>query len=359
MIYSKVVVIIVLCILINSCASNNKNNRSLKAHHTEDGFQNLYIEDTDKGILDFFRMRFLGDEEWADHFTLADTIPVQQVDVSLLEKANENNYSQITWLGHSTFLVQHNGVAILTDPIFSDRASPTSFAGPQRYIPHAMDYRLLPAIDWVVISHNHYDHLDASSIALLIEKSEGQGTPIQFAVPQGLGEFMLDNDVKSENIHELDWEQSTQKKTVNIQALPSQHWSARGLSDKRKTLWASWAITINEYKIWFAGDTGYNDVQFKQIGEQLESVDLALIPIGAYAPRWFMQYYHVNPEEAVKIHQEVNSKLSIGMHWGTFPLSAEAPLAPALELKKQLEKAALSTHEFVTLKVGETRPLKP
>ncbi|MDT0596424.1 MBL fold metallo-hydrolase [Glaciecola petra] len=358
MTFNKVVALIALCILLNSCASN-KNIRSLKAHHTENGFQNTYIQDTDKGLLDFFKMRFLGDEEWADHFALGDTVPVQEVDISALDDANKNKHSQITWLGHSTFLVQHNGVSLLTDPIFSDRASPTSFAGPQRYVPHAMDYRLLPKIDWVVISHNHYDHLDASSISLLVELSEAQDSPIQFAVPLGLAEFMLDNDVKSENLHELDWEQSTQNSAVIVQALPSQHWSARGLSDKRNTLWASWVVTINGYKIWFAGDTGYNNVQFKRIGEQLESVDLALIPIGAYAPRWFMQYYHVNPAEAVKIHQEVNSKLSIGMHWGTFPLTAEAPLAPVVELKKQLEKAALDTHTFVTLKVGETRPLKP
>lgn len=350
-----VVSIIIMALMLSGCASNNNaSDESQKAHHTSNGFQNLYLDDPDKGLFDFLRMRFLGEDEWADHFALAGTVNVQAVDIANLVSPPN---SQITWLGHSTFLIQHNKVAILTDPIFSDRASPTSFAGPKRYTAHAMDYTKLPPIDWVVISHNHYDHLDTLSIRQLAKQSLMQESPIQFAVPLGLKALLISNNIQGENIHELDWWQQRQQDTVLIEALPSQHWSSRSLSDVRQTLWASWAITIDGYKIWFAGDTGYNDIQFTQIGEHLGSVDLALIPIGAYAPRWFMKPYHVNPEEAISIHNDVNSAFSIGMHWGTFSLTAEAPVAPVEELAKQRALKNISEQAFITMDIGQTLTL--
>jgi N-acyl-phosphatidylethanolamine-hydrolysing phospholipase D len=350
-----VCIIVIVGFALSGCAtSNSASLDSGKRHHSKDGFVNPHIEDPDNGFFDFLRMRFLGDETWADHFSLAHTVGAQQVDIAKLRAQAPH---QVTWLGHSTFLIQHSGVTVLTDPIFSDRASPTSFAGPSRYTPHAMDYDNLPAIDWVVISHNHYDHLDAPAIRQLAEKSAQQTSPIQFAVPLGLQEILLDNNVLVTNIHELDWWQQTEQNDVLIEALPSQHWSSRSLSDTRHTLWARWAITIDDYKIWFAGDTGYNKVQFAQIGAHLGTVNLALIPIGAYAPRWFMQAYHINPQEAVMIHKEVNSQFSIGMHWGTFSLSAESPMEPVEELSKQLKLQNLSEQAFVAMDIGQTLAL--
>jgi N-acyl-phosphatidylethanolamine-hydrolysing phospholipase D len=300
-------------------------------------------------------MRFLGNEPWADHSSLAHTVKVQAVNVSRLQGPINH---QVTWLGHSAFFIQYDTVNILTDPIFSDRASPTSFAGPKRYTAHPMDYTKLPDIDWIILSHNHYDHLDTQSIRQLAEKSASQSSPIQFAVPLGLREILIDNKVITDNIHELDWWQQTQQGNVLVEALPSQHWSSRSLTDSHQTLWASWAITINGYKMWFGGDTGYNNVQFKEIGAHLGAVDLALIPIGAYAPRWFMQAYHVNPQEALNIHKEVNSRFSIGMHWGTFSLTAEAPMAPVEELSKQRQLLNISEQAFVAMDIGQTLNLQ-
>lgn len=353
-----------ICILLLvSCAGTDTfQQRKGKEHHTPDGFKNLYVVDTDKSFFDFLEMRLLGDEVWADHPALAGQVPQQQVDVTRIQaKSNlnaETDVPLITWLGHSMFLIQHKGLTILTDPIFSNRASPLSFAGPKRYVPHAMDYAELPNIDIVLISHNHFDHLDNSTLGILVEKSLKQVSPVRFFVPLGLKLHLEQEGVISNDITELDWwDKSIAQNafaSADIQALPSQHWSARGLTDRLQTLWASWSINIDGFHIWFAGDTGYNSIQFKEIGERTEPIDLALIPIGAYLPRWFMQKYHVNPEEALKIQSDVKANKAIGMHWGTFPLTAEEPGAPVKALKEAQEEQALDQSKFTTMAIGET-----
>lgn len=344
------VVFFFIVLLSASCSANDQTASDNKPpHHTDDGFKNLYIEDIDKGFFDFLRMRFFGDETWADHAALASQITTQQVELQRILTPSET--TQITWLGHSTFLIQYKGVNILTDPIFSDRASPFSFTGPERYVPHVIDYALLPKIDAVIISHNHYDHLDEGSIQMLADSAH-------FYVPLGLKAWLEDIDVNPQQITEFDWWDSksviSQYTDIQIQALPSQHWSARGLGDRFETLWASWSIKIADQHFWFAGDTGYNDTQFKQIGERIAPVDLALIPIGAYSPRWFMQHYHVNPAEAVKIHQDIGAAKSIGMHWGTFPLTAEEPGAPVIELEKAKKAAEIKDQDFISMAIGQT-----
>ena len=259
---------------------------------------------------------------------------------------------RVSWLGHSSFLLQWKGVNILTDPIFANRASPLSFVGPLRYIPHVLDYKNLPPIHYVIISHNHYDHLDATAVHLL------GNNPI-YLVPLRLKGWFLENGISSDRIKELDWWDKATFSNVGFRALPSQHWSARGLFDRRKTLWASWRINLKGVTVWFAGDTGYNDKQFKEIGDKLGPVDLALIPIGGYLPRSFMRFYHVDPNEALKIHKDVKAKKSIGMHWGTFPLTAEGPNDPIIELSKQRKKFNIDERTFVSMAVGQTINLKP
>lgn len=317
------------------------------AHHTESGFRNLYIEDPDKNFFDFLRVRLFGDTVWADHELEADLIPRQPVDVDQLQSADQ---AQVTWLGHSTFLIQRGGVHVLTDPIFSDFASPLSFAGPRRYVPHMMDYADLPVIHHVVISHNHYDHLDSATIQQL-------GNEPLYHVPLGLAEFFRKAGIAEERIREYDWWQAQDLDGIRIEALPSQHWSARGLFDRYQTLWASWLMVFDDYRIWFAGDTGYNPVQFKDIGAHIGSLDLALIPIGAYSPRSFMKPYHVNPDEAVRMHKDLRAERSIGMHWGTFPLTAERPTEPLAKLQEARERYGVNREEFGTLSLGETRRL--
>lgn len=334
--------------IYGGCAAQGSDSKlpaDAPAHHTSEGFTNRYIDAPERNFLSFLKVRFFSNEEWADHAALSDQVPVQQIELSRILSPPDK--PQISWLGHATFLIQYKGMNILTDPIFSDRASPFCFMGPKRYIPHVVDYAKLPPIDVVIISHNHYDHLDELAVEMLAEQAK-------FFVPLGVKAWFIDQGVVGDRIVEMDWWQKNTGETMEVQALPSQHWSARGMDDRFKTLWASWSIKIDDFHLWFAGDTGYNNVQFKQIGQQLDTIDLALIPIGAYAPRWFMKYYHVNPEEAVKMHQDVKAQKSIGMHWGTFPLTAEQPGEPVIRLRDAKTHAGLPDNVFETIDVGQT-----
>lgn len=335
----------VLCLGLSSCASASQESTNKPAHHAEGGFKNLHIEDSKKSFFDFLGMKFFGDTEWADHAARAGEVPVQDLDV---EKVHQPSASiRISWLGHSTFLIQGKRVNILTDPAFGARVSPISFAGPERYTRHVVDYAKLPRIDYVVISHNHYDHLDRAAIDEL-------GNEPVYLVPLGLKPWFVDAGIDAARVKEMDWWDQASFSELEVQAMPSQHWSARGLFDRRETLWASWLISLEGQKVWFAGDTGYNDVQFKEIGDRAGGIDIALIPIGGYAPRSFMRLYHVSPEEAIKIHQDIGARQSIGMHWGTYPLTAEGPIDPVVELEKQRIAYRLKPSEFITMTLGES-----
>ena len=315
------------------------------AHHTADGYRNLHVAEPDRRFFDFLAMRWFGDTKWADHAARAAEVPVRDLDVERVRQPPPG--IRISWLGHSTFLLQGKSVNILTDPAFGNRVSPLSFAGPKRYTRHVVDYANLPPIDVVVISHNHYDHLDLVAI-----KHLGDGP--RYLVPLGLKPWFVRHGITPGRILELDWWDSTTAAGLTFQAMPSQHWSARGLTDRFATLWASWLIHLDGRAIWFAGDTGYNPVQFREIGQTANRIDIALIPIGGYAPRWFMGPYHVNPEEAIRIHADVRARQSIGMHWGTYPLTAEGPIDPVVELEKRKKEYGLQADEFVTMALGES-----
>jgi N-acyl-phosphatidylethanolamine-hydrolysing phospholipase D len=347
----KIVMLLMMMAAVASCSFSPAEHmiEGQPPHHTNLGFQNIHIEDPNKSFFSFLWLRLFGDEVWADVEKTAADVPFQLLDINQIQ--NPASGLQVSWLGHSTFLLQHNGINILTDPIFSNRASPLSFTGPKRYVPHAMDYGVLPPIDFVVISHNHYDHLDSKTIARLAN------TPT-YMVPLGLKKWFVKQGINKDKVIEMDWWQrvapNTGDTTLTITAQPSQHWSARGLGDRRKTLWASWRLDFSDVSVWFAGDTGYNPVTFKEIAETAGSVDLALIPIGAYSPRSFMKPYHVNPDEAVMIHQDIKARRSIGMHWGTFALTAEAPMDPPHRLAGARAREGLLLNEFSTLAIGET-----
>ncbi len=316
------------------------------AHHAADGFKNLHIEHPKKNLFDFLIMKHFGDTNWADHATRAAEVSVRSLELEpVLKPAPER--LQISWLGHSTFLIQSAGINVLTDPIFSDRASPFSFAGPERYARHVVNYDQLPKIDYVIISHSHYDHLDRATIRRLGDQ------PI-YLVPLRLKTWFVEQGISADQVHEFDWWDKAAFGGLHVQAMPSQHWSARTLFDRHQTLWASWFLKWGGRKIWFAGDTGYNSTQFKQIGEVTGGVDVALIPIGGYLPRSFMGLYHVNPAEAIMIHTDIGAETSIGMHWGTFPLTAEGPIDPVVELRRQVGLQNLRKGEFMSLAIGET-----
>ncbi|XP_035207769.1 N-acyl-phosphatidylethanolamine-hydrolyzing phospholipase D-like [Stegodyphus dumicola] len=259
---------------------------------------------------------------------------------------------RVTWIGHSTVLVQMHGLNVLTDPIFSERASPSQVVGPKRYRDPPCSIHDLPHINAVVISHSHYDHLDYNTVLLLNARF---GTDIRWFVPLGLQTWM--QQVGCENVVELDWWEENcvpEHSDTFFVFTPAQHWSKRTIADDNKVLWGSWCILGPKYRFFFAGDTGYCDV-FKQIGRVHGPFDLSAIPIGAYEPRWFMKYQHINPEEAVQIHMDVRSKRSLAIHWGTFSLANEYYLDPPLRLRESLDKYEIPHELFFTMKHGESR----
>lgn len=239
-------------------------------------------------------------------------------------KLNQKNFG--VWIGHSTFYLNNGDLDILTDPIFSDRASPIKFAGPKRLINTPLQVSDIKNIDIVVISHNHYDHLDIPSLKSIQQKFPN----VVFLVP--IGDKDLLRNYNLNNIYEFNWWESFTYKDTKFTFTPTQHWSARGLFDRNKSLWGGWFIETDSLKLFHAGDTGYSN-DFKVIKEKLGIPDFAFIPIGAYDPEWFMGESHVNPEDAVRIMEDLGSPDSFGMHWGTFTLTSEDTLEPMERLK--------------------------
>lgn len=338
-------ILIIVALISGYVGASDQSTPDKPAHHAENGFRNPYLKQSqsEKSVFSFLKMRLTTDE-WAEHGAQRDAVPQQKVNLDKIYAPCPR--PQITWIGHSTFLIQYRGVNILTDPVFSKRASPLSFAGPERYTDPALTIEQLPPIDLVIISHNHYDHLDADTVKHL-------GNSTQWLVPLGHREWFAELEV--DRVIEFDWWDEFKIPLLTVTATPSQHWSARGLNDRLKALWASWALDFGDFRLWFAGDTGYNDKQFREIGDHYGHFNLALIPIGGYAPRWFMGPMHVNPQEAVRIHLDIHAKRSVGMHWGTFPLTAEPVIEPVTRLAQALQQANLPPQSFTTFKIGETR----
>jgi L-ascorbate metabolism protein UlaG (beta-lactamase superfamily) len=263
--------------------------------------------------------------------------------------AFEKDNIRITFINHSTFLIQVDGVNILTDPIYSKRASPFEWAGPKRMRLPGIKFDDLPRIDAVLISHNHYDHLDIQTLRTLF----GANHP-KFITPLGVKAFL--DDEKISGATDLDWWQQTElKNSVSVTAVPAQHFSGRGFFDRDATLWCGYTIQTSKGVIYFAGDTGYNETMFKEIGDKSGPIKISLLPIGAYKPYWFMSPVHTSPEDAVKIHLDIKSQNSIGIHFGTFPLADEAYDDPVKDLRSALGKYNLKENEFVTLQHGEVK----
>ena len=238
----------------------------------------------------------------------------------------ENHDNFIIWIGHSTFLIKRNGITIITDPIFSDRASPFRNIGPKRLIPPALSLEDIPKIDFVTVSHNHYDHLDIQSL-VKISKLHPKA---KFLVPAG--DLRLLKRKKIQNASQFQWWESYKNAGITFTFTPVKHWSKRGLFDRNKSLWGGWFVQFNDYAIYHAGDTGYSN-DFIKTKEVLGSPKYALIPIGAYDPEWFMASSHVNPEDAVKIMLDFVADYAFGMHWGTFVLTVEDTLEPPKRLQ--------------------------
>ena len=259
---------------------------------------------------------------------------------------------EVIWVGQSTLLVNHAGVNVLTDPVFADRASPFRFAGPKRISKLPFKVSDLPPIDVVVISHNHYDHLDKGAI---IDLSRLQ-PDVHFYVPLGLKRVLESWGAK--NVIEMDWWEEVMHGELRITATPVKHWSSRSPFDRNKSLWAGYYITWDDFSFYFAGDTGYSD-DFVETRKWLGAPDLAAIPIGAYEPRDFMKDAHINPEEAVQILKDVGAPKAVPVHWGTFKLTLEPMAEPPARLRAALDKAQLKGQDFTILKHGERTSIRP
>lgn len=252
---------------------------------------------------------------------------------------------QLTWIGHSTFLIHHAGRTFLTDPVFGDIGLTLPLARLRRLQPPGRPLESLPRIDDVLISHSHYDHLDWATVKRL-------GNGPQYWLPAGLGRWFAKRGIG--NTHELDWWQSAAVSPgIEIHSVPAQHFSARGPFDRNRSHWGGWVLRSEHRCIYFAGDTGYCDT-FREIGDRFGGLDLAMIPIGAYRPRWLMKPVHVDPGEAVQIHLDVRARKSVACHWGTFALTDEPLNEPPNLLRAELARKELPLDSFRALTIGET-----
>ena len=269
-----------------------------------------------------------------------------------------------TWIGHSTVLVQLGGLNILTDPVWSKRASPFRGIGPRRVVPPGSTLESLPPLDIVLLSHNHYDHLDARTVRRLARLHPDA----HWMTPLGLAPLLRRFGVRT--LSELGWWDETTVARAHVACTPARHFSARGFTDRMRTLWSGWTVRVADRALYFAGDTAYHP-EFAAIGQRYGPFDIVLLPIGAYDPRWFMQRVHVDPEEAVRAYLDVSGdsldangsvrppRIALGIHWGTFKLTDEPMDEPPKRALAAWRAAGLPEEELWILKHGETRELHP
>ena len=249
---------------------------------------------------------------------------------------------RLTWIGHACFMVTFNGIRVLTDPYMSPYASPVPLKTTRRLVPAAIRETRLPPLDLILISHNHYDHLDSVSLKRLVQAHP----QAQVVAPLGLKELLL--RLGFTHITELDWYDSCERAGVEIQAVPAIHTSKRGIGDTNRSLWCGFRISSGDRSVYFAGDTAYGEV-FQEIGARCGGFDLGLVPIGAYQPRILMKPVHCTPEEAIAIGRDIGARHLVGMHWGTIRLTTE----PMLEPRDRFLGAA-DTLSRQVMKIGET-----
>ena len=349
---------LLLALVLGGCSTVNNSYNPDKSHHRPDGFVNN--DPTVRGgtlaWYEIMHRRWRGDfrplaEPEGGYAAFAErwrAIP----DRAQLD--NPAGPPRITWLGHATLLLQAGGRNILIDPNLSDFAGPVSWLSARRQVPPPLAVSELPRIDLVLISHNHYDHLDEPTLRALLARGD---TP-EFLVPLGVKAWF--DKLGIDRVRELDWWQRIDFDGLSIHFTPAQHWSKRTLFDANATLWGGFFLDIsNENRkstFLYTGDTGYS-ADFKEIRRRLGPIDLLAVPIGAYEPRDFMRRQHNNPDEAVQIMEDTESRHAIGVHWGSFALSQENFDQPPRDVAAALEKRQLPENRFWLPRQGETRPL--
>ena len=332
-------------VLVACASAGTEGIGSRPAHHVAGGFRNLDPSFTRPS--GWTRWTFIVRRGWQSitstrHFD-APRVPNDGAALRAMPPP-----PAITWIGHATLLVQLDGLSVLTDPQWSDRAGPTLWLGPRRLGPPGLAFESLPRIDVVVISHDHFDHLDLPTVRRLAATHD----PL-FLVPLGLRAWFRDNGMS--HVEELDWWQERQYRGVRFVCVPAQHFSQRSFWDGNRRLWASWAIVGRDRRLYFGGDTGYF-AGFREAGRRLGPFDVAALAIGAYLPAEIMKAVHTTPEEAVQAFVDLDGRVMLGMHWGTFDLAEEPPDEPPVRMRAEFERRHLDEARAWILKIGETRP---
>lgn len=256
---------------------------------------------------------------------------------------------RVTFINHSTVLIQVSGYNILTDPIWSERASPISLAGPKRHREPGVRWQDLPPIHLVLLSHNHYDHLDIPTVKRLAARDNPQ-----FVVPLGLADLLRRNGAGK--VIELDWWDEAEADGIQFSCVPAQHFSARGLTDRNRTLWCGYVVDTSAGPVYFAGDTGFGS-HFAEVRQRKGAPRLALLPIGAYKPRWFMSPVHMSPADAVQAHGILQAQTSLAIHFGTFSMADDGMTEPVRDLQLALEQDKAAA-PFLVFRNGESALLE-
>ncbi len=348
---SAIVKIVIFTLMILSCMSSMNSMEKKSYHHLSDGtFRNpegspkrnpnvkwsykIFNEEKKKLKIEFPE----------DH-----VVPREQV---LKDLENNSNNDYIAWIGHATFLIKLGNTTIITDPVFSKNTGPLIF-GPKRYVQPAVNLKEIPPVNLFLLTHNHYDHQDMSTIRNFPYKDS------KVMLPLKLGKYFKNY----KDVNELDWYENIQvTNDLKVTLLPAVHWSKRSLWDTNRTLWGSFLIEYKGKKILFACDTGYGNI-YKELGEKYGPIDITFINIGAYnfypiMPVKDKSVYHTNPEEALQIARDLKSKKVIGMHWGTVVLSLEPIMEPPVRFKNGAEKYGFKKDNVITFKIGQVTKLE-
>ena len=317
-------------------------------HHLADGaFRNPEGSPIRSKDVKFSYRQFAKEKRKIDLTVPKDHVVDKKIVLSNLKKHENENY--IAWIGHATFLIKLGNTTIITDPVFSKNAGPLIF-GPDRFTEPALNLDKIPKTDLFLLTHNHYDHLDKSTIRRFPFKDA------KVLLPLKLGKYFA---LRFKDVNEMDWyDEIRVNDDLKVTLLPAVHWSKRSLTDTNKTLWGSFLIEYQGKKIFFACDTGYGNI-YKELGERYGPIDITMINIGAYdfKPMFDKSIYHTTPEEALNIAKDLKSKKVVGMHWGTFILSLEPVMEPPVRFKNNAEKFGYKRDDAIIFKVGEFKKI--
>jgi L-ascorbate metabolism protein UlaG (beta-lactamase superfamily) len=339
------VAVLLAAMLAAACSSVGGPKPGAPAHHRVGGYAN--VDPATPSASAWVRIRFFVARVFSTTFApRTASFPAVANDGRPLRENRGD--TAVTWVGHSTLVVQVDGVNVLTDPQWSPRASPVSWGGPRRLMPPGVRFEDLPPIHVVVISHDHYDHLDRDTVRRLAVTHRPR-----FLVPLGLKAWFADAGIT--DVEELDWWDTRIVRGLTFTCVPAQHFSGRSLWDRNRRLWAGWVVAGHDRRLYFAGDTGYYD-GLREIGARLGPFDLAAIPIGAYLPPRIMKASHTSPEEALAALADVRGRILLPIHWGPFDLADEPLDEPPRRLAAEARRLGLGPDRVWLLRHGETRP---